>query len=333
MVTSRFFSSGKKHIFIICVILNLFQNFSGTAQNLVPNPSFENIDTCYFPGANCSGGVNNGKVLLWDAPSGGSSDLYTSCSSAPYCDVPTNIGGYQNAHTFNNYVGVIMMQTFGSGREYIQTQLIDTLIANHKYCVMFYVSLSDVEALATNNIGMYFSDTHTGIISTNLFFYTPQILDTTTITDTTNWTLVSGEYNATGGEQFIIIGNFTPNGNNTIIQVNNSTESYYYIDDVSIVDCTGSGIGINELDNPYKIKLYPNPNNGNMNLIYTLNKSSKGEFDLFDITGTLIKKYPLQIGEKNQLIISETELNNGIYLYKVIVDDAIKSSNKIVIIK
>lgn len=80
-------------------------------------------------------------------------------------------------------------------------------------------------------------------------------------------------------------------------------------------------------------KLYPNPNDGTMNLIYSLEENSKGELILYDVTGKLVAKYFLQIGKNNQLFIQENELNNGVYFYKVIIDNELKLSDKIVIIK
>ena len=80
-------------------------------------------------------------------------------------------------------------------------------------------------------------------------------------------------------------------------------------------------------------QLFPNPNNGNMNLLYSMNKASKGDFYLYDITGSLIKKYTLQSGENNLFLINETELNNGVYLYKVVIDNEVKISDKLIIIK
>lgn len=79
--------------------------------------------------------------------------------------------------------------------------------------------------------------------------------------------------------------------------------------------------------------LYPNPNDGSMNFIYTLNERSQGDFYIYDISGRLITKYSLQSGENNQLLINETQLNNGVYFYKVIVDNELKASDKIVILK
>jgi hypothetical protein len=80
-------------------------------------------------------------------------------------------------------------------------------------------------------------------------------------------------------------------------------------------------------------KLYPNPNDGSMNLIYTMEASSQGQFILYDITGKTISTYVLQQGINNQLFINETILNNGVYFYKVIIDGIVKTSDKLVIIR
>ena len=55
---------------------------------------------------------------------------------------------------------------------------------------------------------------------------------------------------AIGGEQYITIGNFYPDSTTDTVNINNNTNlvcTGYYIDDVSVVDCTGSGIGVEEL--------------------------------------------------------------------------------------
>ncbi len=80
-------------------------------------------------------------------------------------------------------------------------------------------------------------------------------------------------------------------------------------------------------------KLYPNPNDGSMNLIYSLKVEETGNFVLHDITGKVIQQYKLQTGENNQLFINETQLNSGVYFYKVIIDGIVKVSDKLVIIK
>ena len=240
----------KKYLFVFLILIDLSSQHICLAQNLVPNWSFEIVNTCnFYISSNCLSGVNHGLVPPWDAPTSGSSDLYNSCSVYPDCNVPSNWIGFQNAHTGNGYVGEVFFASFTSGREYIQVQLDSILISQHKYCVNFYVSLSDSHAFATNNVALYFSNTHTDTSATNLSFLQPQIIDTNIISDTTNWTLVSGEYIAIGGEKFIIIGNFNSAATTDTLTVNGSFTSYYYIDDVSVLDCTGSGLGVDELCN------------------------------------------------------------------------------------
>jgi len=82
-----------------------------------------------------------------------------------------------------------------------------------------------------------------------------------------------------------------------------------------------------------EFKLYPNPNDGSMNFVYSLNVSSKGQFVLYDITGKIINTYTLQQGINNQLFINETLLDNGMYFYKVIIDNELKMNDKIIISK
>jgi len=80
-------------------------------------------------------------------------------------------------------------------------------------------------------------------------------------------------------------------------------------------------------------KLYPNPNDGNMVLSYSLAEKLGGTFNLYDITGRLINKYTLTEGENNSLKITESNLTNGVYFYSILVDNKVKAYNKIIIVK
>jgi hypothetical protein len=80
-------------------------------------------------------------------------------------------------------------------------------------------------------------------------------------------------------------------------------------------------------------KLYPNPNDGNMVLSYSLAEKLEGTFNLYDITGRLINKYTLTEGENNSLKITESNLTNGVYFYSIVINEEIKTYNKIVITK
>ena len=135
-----------------------------------------------------------------------------------------------------------------------------------------------------------------------------------------------------GGEKFITIGDFYTYQNSTFDSLpTGNNYAYYYIDDVSVVLDTTTGI--NEITKNKFGKLYPNPNNGTMQFTYSLMQQGAAIFELYNITGTLINTYKLQQGESNVLLINETELKNGIYFYKVIVNGEVINNEKIVIIK
>lgn len=81
-----------------------------------------------------------------------------------------------------------------------------------------------------------------------------------------------------------------------------------------------------------EFKIYPNPNSGNFNLEYKLKQNESGIITIMDIAGKLVVSYTL---EKNKSILSiyANELNNGVYLYQIVVNGNVVSANKLIIIK
>lgn len=91
-------------------------------------------------------------------------------------------------------------------------------------------------------------------------------------------------------------------------------------------------VGIKEINKKDKnVKLYPNPNNGHMQLSYSISEGKRGEFNIMDITGRLLATYQLNAAE-NILHIEQNELSEGIYLYNVIINQNLIISDKLVII-
>lgn len=108
-----------------------------------------------------------------------------------------------------------------------------------------------------------------------------------------------------------------------------STQLTYY--KKSNTTCgTRNTVGINEGKIDKEISIYPNPNDGTMNFIYSI--KGNGQLIIYNISGSEISKYFLPQGE-NKIFINEKKLNNGIYFYKMIVDDELKANGKITIIK
>jgi hypothetical protein len=78
--------------------------------------------------------------------------------------------------------------------------------------------------------------------------------------------------------------------------------------------------------------LFPNPNNGSMQLDYKLGSYANAKFNLFDITGKLIQTKNLETNE-GSLYINEQNLRNGVYFYTILVGEKNIKTDKIVIIK
>jgi hypothetical protein len=214
------------------------------AQNLVPNPGFEDCSP------KCSWIVSNyefkSAVKNWEHPTQGSTDIYgtqvsQSCYSHPLSTSPA-ANGQEVPHS-----GIAMagMYTFGSGcsgikdyREYLQVKLIEPLIIGQVYYGSFWVSLGDSSMRATNNLGMYYSEQQVWVSTCANLGFVPEINSTEVITDKTGWYHVSGTFVAKTEAQYLLIGNFYDDANtSTIVQetTNDGTNhAYYFVDDIVV---------------------------------------------------------------------------------------------------
>ncbi len=81
-----------------------------------------------------------------------------------------------------------------------------------------------------------------------------------------------------------------------------------------------------------KFKLYPNPNDGAMQLDYSILSGQSGKLIIFDLIGNKLSVYRLESGKKT-LKINEGELKNGIYFYKIVLNNRVIVIDKLVIIR
>jgi len=220
-------------VFLLLLVLPILVE----GQNLVPNPSFEHYTSCP---------TSDGMIYLaspWQDPSTGSSDYFNECSSSNQASVPTSIFGHRWPRTGKGYVGIGTYQgpVTPNAREFIEVQLTDSLKKGVEYCIGFYVSLGENTWYASNGLSAYLSNNYISC-SGCLLPFVPQINYLgPPIKDTLNWFLVSGNYIAIGGEQYITIGNFNTDSNTKIDTVNPTGSgggaAYYYIDDVYVGTC------------------------------------------------------------------------------------------------
>lgn len=215
----------KSFLFVILLISNI-----SFAQNLVPNPGFEMYDTC----PNTVGQFNftTNWNILYNSP-----DYYNSCCTNPLVSVPYNMLGYQYADSGNAYAG-FWCYSDPLYREIIGTQLTSPLVVGQKYYVRFRINLSlnYNSNSACDKVGLRFTTVQHSPTNPPPINNTADIYTTNIITDTLNWTTVSGSFIANAAYSFIEIGNFFDNANTNIqvIRFQNSDYAYYYIDNVCI---------------------------------------------------------------------------------------------------
>ena len=100
-------------------------------------------------------------------------------------------------------------------------------------------------------------------------------------------------------------------------------------DTVTVYVTNGAGIKQLMPDNA-KINLYPNPNNGTMMLDYSINDDAS--LEITDITGNLVGTYNLPATETTMKVQSNN-LQNGMYLYRVISNNVVIKLGKIVVMQ
>jgi len=312
-------------IFILCFSLNT------KAQNLVSNGYFEIYDTC----PNYPGQIS--RAVGW-LKSSLTPDYYNSCpniNSVNGINVPyTQFGYQQDCCGGEGYAGIYVFytDTVSDGREYIYTKLIDTLKAGHKYLASIYVSQCNDYNYAIATMGMLFTDTITVLPWPKGFIHAnPQVKNTTLLADTVNWMLVQDTITATGNEVYLTIGNFNTNATSDTVRIYNTFQQdygYYYVDGVSVYDV--ATLGIEQNKNKVDVSVYPNPNNGKMVIEYNL--QSDAIMQITDVAGKLINEYNLS-ALNNKLEIHNNNLINGVYLYRIIDNNQILKTGKIVIMK
>ncbi len=225
-----------KHLLILAFLLIAILN--GYAQNLIPNPSFEDHTGCPNTWSQITSAIS------WLSANNATPDYFNSCSATGPFRTPVNIMGNQTARTGVAYSGLILSYDFYNlnYREYLEVQLTTPLSANECYHFEMFVNLSDRVDFSTDDIGIFFSPALILSPIDTVLNFTPQIENVSgNYFNSTTWTNVSGDYTATGGERYIIIGNFKDSMNTSLLYISNPgvvEYSYCYIDDISLISCT-----------------------------------------------------------------------------------------------
>jgi hypothetical protein len=324
---------------ILALLISITSAAFVSAQNLVPNPSFELYDTC----PDWVGEINH--ATLWFQPTTGTPDYYNACYDTTqevysYAGVPGNLLGRQFPRTGRAYAGEFFEYHDMDYREYCEIQLSVPLQTGTKYFVSFYVSLSDSTHYATDDFSAYFSvDT----MRQNSFTNVPVVphmsnVSGNIITSRTSWVKVSGTFIADSAYHFITIGNFKDDLNTDSLFVpgggmltSDYDYGYYYIDDVCVSTdsstCTYA-TGIQELPRS-DFRLYPNPASQSATLEFNNPTKQNCTLTLYDSYGKLVQTISGITADKVE--IERKNLSNGLYYFQLYSDKEIIASGKLTI--
>jgi hypothetical protein len=226
-------------------------------------------------------------------------------------------------------------------REMIGTKLDSNLTIGVKYFVTFWTCRAKVGdplgaaynliGAANNNLGMRFSSVPYSYwipISIDNF---AQINYTSIISDSLDWTRISGSFIADSSYGYISIGNFF-DGNNTAAIDSGSLldirDAYYYIDDVCVssdsLTCYALPNSVGSVQEKERINVYPNPFNDFINI--ESSDQQLNEIRIYDPISKLIFKEQFT----KSLAINTQSFNNGLYFYYIVNKNGFVKSGKII---
>ena len=234
-----------RKISTVCLVIATFVLIACSiqAQNLVPNPGFEN--TLGMP----SGAGQWNLAQPWQGLNA-SPDFYVRGQVAPPagpCDlvnIPNNVAGYCNERTGSDHYMGLQFDLQNNYREYISIPLTIPLVSGSIYRLEFYTQLADSSRFACNRIGALLTNNIPVQPGSGVINFPPQLEASQQITDTSNWVLITGVYQAIGGENYITIGLFRDDNDPLLQKTDYGTRNsgcssidnsgYYFVDDISV---------------------------------------------------------------------------------------------------
>lgn len=223
---------------LFTIILSILFNYtflvhSGFAQNLVPNPSFEVLDSCP------DGSSQIDRATGW-IPFTSSPDFLHECG--------ITFNQFQCQNTGKGKARIInYREPPSSGNEIMGIELSTPLVIGEKYYVSFKAKLQISSSAGINKLGAIFTIKkycYSLDDFTNMCDSTPMpinnnwahIVSNDIITDTANWTTIFGSFIADSAYRYIAIGHFFDRMLTDTIMVKNmfSILPTYFIDDICV---------------------------------------------------------------------------------------------------
>lgn len=230
-------------LFSLFLLLFFFISVEGgsaqSAENLVPNPSFEEKDGTLRR----EGQVHKAKG--WVPGNGADADLFTTEDDDDEIGAPETYRGRCKPKHGSRFAGIRVYSYRGEEpRSYISTRMPEELSEGVIYCVKFHIRLSPLSKFAVNKVGAYLSKKDVSTTEEKSLIYDAQVMHPKKKIhgNTRLWKPVCSAYEAKGGEEYLTIGTFVENDKMETekkrrprrYDKSQTYDSYYWVDDVSI---------------------------------------------------------------------------------------------------
>ncbi|MBI1227965.1 MAG: hypothetical protein GC192_22225 [Bacteroidetes bacterium] len=204
-----------------------------TAQNLVPNPSFEEYSI--IP----SSWDQVDRAVPWRNPTSATPDfMHENCTTTGQfrATIPSNYWGYQYPRTGKGYLVLHMWTAQYQEIEYAQVDLTAPMLPQREYDVSAWVNKATYSNHASNCQGFLFTEaafTDYGFIE----YMIPQVNNLEIIRDTVDWVKIGGTFVTDKPYKVMTVGNFygesPPFQTTQEFELFASTATYYW-DDFSV---------------------------------------------------------------------------------------------------
>lgn len=242
------------------ITLICFVGFS-SAQNLIPNPSFENIEPCDltpFPGHISM--VEDWEVPLCANPAGSTIYYFNECldTITPVLSVPQSSVGYEYAYDGQGYFG-LQLGLSGSGNgDYMSVELLQPLSAGVEYCFSFFISLADSCSYGYQTMDALLTTGPPSIcnLEDTSWYQTRQLDVDVSDMEKIGWSEGTASFVAIGGEDHLVIGKF-PHSNITDTVYYGGPHAFLIFPFIDMISLTPCVIGVNEHSSSVDLLIQP----------------------------------------------------------------------------
>ncbi|HNZ43555.1 MAG TPA: T9SS type A sorting domain-containing protein [Bacteroidales bacterium] len=228
-------------------------------------------------------------------------------------------------------------------REYIQGELLDSLVSGQLYYCEFWVKPFNFNNnnpyCAIDALGIFFSDTlpNRTMNDEKVMLFNSQVnnLPGNIISDTTNWTKISGTFYAKGGEKYFTVGTFKKEFeiNRIYFGTPQTNYSYYFFDNFSLCPCEDT-IPPDTVNTVTPVlEVYPNPASDNLFVLFDgYDQLQAIDLEIYNILGELVMNKQI-LSSDAPTSINIAPIASGCYAIVLKNGSSILCKDKLVVIK